>query len=189
MALLNLSLCKSNRPIIVAADAIPLLVDLLKDETTTGITEKALGVLRTLGGCAQGSEAISNASTIPTLIDLIRVGSDKEKENSIAVLSAICKTAGEDMVRRQAMLPQTIQSLKMLEATGSPRAKEKAKSILKLLDSHRDCQRYVAEDSFLLLLEFVFVRAIPWRCYSEVRCTCLFRRTHRALIVRSVIEL
>lgn len=146
MALLNLSLCKSNRPIIVAAGAVPVLVDLLKDETTTGITEKALGVLRTLGGCAQGSEAISNASAVPTLIDLIRVGSEKEKENSIAVLSAMCKSAGEDMVRRLAMLPQTIQSLKMLEATGSPRAKEKAKSILKLIDSHRDRQRYAADD-------------------------------------------
>jgi hypothetical protein len=39
------------------------------------------------------------------------------------------------------------------------------------------------------LLEFVVVRAITWRCYSEVRCTCPFRRTHRELIVRSVIEL
>lgn len=144
MALLNLSLCKSNRPIIIAAAAVPLLVDLLKlkDQTTVGITEHALAVLATLAGSAQGSQEIINASALPTLIDLITIGSDKEKENSIAVLSAMCRTTtvAEDMVRRLPMFPNIIHSLKMLAATGTPRAKKKVEVVLKLLNSHKQSQ-------------------------------------------------
>lgn len=146
MALQNLSICKSNRSIIVEANAVPLLADLLKEyETTTGITEHVLGVLATLAGSIQGSEAITNASTIPILLDLISVGSDKEKENSIAVLSAMCRTGGDDIVRRLVVFPQIVQSLKFLATMGSPRAKKKAASILRQINLHRDRQQTAVE--------------------------------------------
>eukprot|EP01018_Ginkgo_biloba_P013503 Gb_29129 [translate_table: standard] len=139
-ALFNLSVYNNNKPIVVTAGAIPLLVDLLTDGTA-GITDDALAVLAILASSKEGLEAISNTSALPVLIDLLRVGSAKGKENSIAVLVAMCRSGGEDMVKRLVNLPQSIPALQMLVTVGSPRAKRKATSLLKLLNGNSHRQR------------------------------------------------
>ncbi|KAH9309276.1 hypothetical protein KI387_037187 [Taxus chinensis] len=134
-ALFNLSLYNGNKPLVVAAGAIPVLVELLLDERA-GITDDALAVLSILAGSVEGLRAIGSTSALPVLVELLRLGSPKGKENSIAVLLAVCKSGGEDMVNRLLMISSTLHCLQSLAMTGSARAKRKATSLLKILSQY-----------------------------------------------------
>uniref|UniRef100_A0A0C9QXS4 RING-type E3 ubiquitin transferase n=1 Tax=Wollemia nobilis TaxID=56998 RepID=A0A0C9QXS4_9CONI len=139
-ALYNLSVYKGNRPVVVRAGAVPVLLDLVVNrdkDSGAGVTNEALAALSVLAGCWDGLEAIESNSVpaVPVMIDLVREGNEKGKENAMGVLAAMCKSGGEDMVRR--LLAQysesIIPALQTVASTGSPHPKRKATSLLNLL--------------------------------------------------------
>ncbi|KAG9144692.1 hypothetical protein Leryth_021535 [Lithospermum erythrorhizon] len=133
-ALFNLSVYNVNRTRVVVAGAVPLLINLLMDDKA-GITDDALTVLALLSGSTEGLEEIrKNRVLVPLLIDLLRFGSSKGKENSITLLVGLCKDGGEDVARRLLMNPRSIPSLKSLAADGSLKARRKADAVLRLLN-------------------------------------------------------
>ncbi|TYJ16611.1 hypothetical protein E1A91_A10G266900v1 [Gossypium mustelinum] len=118
MALCNLALYNANKLKTVAAGAVPLLIELLMDDKA-GITDDALGVLALLLSCPQGLEAIKKSRPlVPLLIDLLRFGSAKGKENSIMLLLGLCKDGGEEVARRLLINPRSIPSLQSLATDG-----------------------------------------------------------------------
>eukprot|EP01018_Ginkgo_biloba_P007283 Gb_20805 [translate_table: standard] len=133
-ALFNLSVYRQNDLQVIAAGAVPLLVNLLTDETP-GLTDDALAVLAILAGQVEGLIVISETSAIPLLVGLLRSGSPKGKENSIVVLLTLCCNGGDDIVNTMLRLPSLIPSLYTLITSGTPRAKRKASSLLKILQS------------------------------------------------------
>ncbi|CAM8889172.1 unnamed protein product [Rhodiola kirilowii] len=134
MALLNLVAYNANKAATVVAGAVPLLIELLMDDKA-GITDDALSVLTLLMACSQGLEEISKSRVlIPLLIDLLRFGSLKGKENSITLLLGLCKNGGEDVARRLLLNPRSIPSLQSLSTDGSLRARRKAEALLRLLN-------------------------------------------------------
>ncbi|TYH51956.1 hypothetical protein ES332_D10G317300v1 [Gossypium tomentosum] len=134
MALCNLALYNANKLKTVAAGAVPLLIELLMDDKA-GITDDALGVLALLLSCPQGLEAIKKSRPlVPLLIDLLRFGSAKGKENSITLLLGLCKDGGEEVARRLLINPRSIPSLQSLATDGSPKARRKANALLRLLN-------------------------------------------------------
>ncbi|KAE8712022.1 hypothetical protein F3Y22_tig00110264pilonHSYRG00036 [Hibiscus syriacus] len=133
-ALSNLALYGTNKANIVVAGAVPLLIELLVDDKA-GITDDALGVLTLLLSCPQGLEDIKKSrALVPLLIDLLRFGSAKGKENSITLLLGLCKDGGEEVARRLLINPRSIPSLQSLVADGSPKARRKADALLRLLN-------------------------------------------------------
>uniref|UniRef100_A0A0D6R3L3 RING-type E3 ubiquitin transferase n=1 Tax=Araucaria cunninghamii TaxID=56994 RepID=A0A0D6R3L3_ARACU len=139
-ALYNLSVYKGNRPLGVRAGAVPVLLDLVvnrDNDSGAGVTNEALAALSVLAGCLEGLAAIESNSVpaIPVMTDLVREGNEKGKENAMAVLAAMCKTGGEDMVKRLlAQYSETIiPALQIVAWTGSPQPKRKANSLLNLL--------------------------------------------------------
>lgn len=95
-ALLNISIFKNNNILIIAA----LLIELLLDDKA-GITDDALMVLALLLGCPEGLEAIKKSQVlIPLLIDLLRSGSAKGKDNFITLLLGLCKDGGTEVSQR-----------------------------------------------------------------------------------------
>lgn len=133
-ALFNLAVYNPNKALIVKNGAIPLLVDLLMDDKA-GITDDALGVLAVLLGCEEGLiEIKNNRVLVPLLIDLLRFGSVKGKENSITLLLGLCKEEGELVARRLLANPRSIPSLQSLVVDGSLRARRKADALLRLLN-------------------------------------------------------
>ncbi|KAG8390127.1 hypothetical protein BUALT_Bualt01G0051200 [Buddleja alternifolia] len=132
-ALFNLAVFNVNRGKVILAGAVPLLVDLLTDDKA-GITDDALAVLALLLGCSEGLEEIrKRRDLIPVLIDLLRFGSLKGKENSITLLLGLCKDGGEEVARRLLMNPRSIPSLQSLTADGSLKARRKADALLRIL--------------------------------------------------------
>ncbi|GMI80893.1 plant U-box 13, ARABIDOPSIS THALIANA PLANT U-BOX 13 [Hibiscus trionum] len=133
-ALFNLALYGANKENIVLAGAVPLLIELLMDDKA-GITDDALGVLALLLGSPQGLEDIKKSrALVPLLIDLLRFGSAKGKENSITLLLGLCKNGGEEVASRLLINPRSIPSLRSLSADGSPKARRKADALLRLLN-------------------------------------------------------
>ncbi|EXC04705.1 U-box domain-containing protein 13 [Morus notabilis] len=132
-ALFNLAVYNANKVGVVVAGAIPLLVDLLMDDKAA-ITDDALAVLALLLGCSEGLEEIRKSKVlVPILVDLLRFGSPKGKDNSITLLLGLCKDGGEEVVRRLLINPRSIPSLQSLAADGSLRARRKADALLRLL--------------------------------------------------------
>ncbi|KAH7537590.1 hypothetical protein FEM48_Zijuj03G0109100 [Ziziphus jujuba var. spinosa] len=135
-ALFNLAVYNANKTYVVIAGAVPLLIELLMD-AKAGITDDALAVLSLLLGCPEGLEEIRKSRVIvPLLIDLLRFGSPKGKENSITLLLGLCKDGRyrEEVARRLLMNPRSIPSLHSLAADGSLKARKKADALLRLLD-------------------------------------------------------
>jgi len=133
-ALFNLAVYNPNKVSVVKAGAVPVLVELLMDDKA-GITDDALAVLALLLGCSEGLEEIRNSrALVPLLIDLLRFGSVKGKENSITLLLGLCKEEGEVVARRLLANPRSIPSLQSLAADGSLRARRKADALLRLLN-------------------------------------------------------
>uniref|UniRef100_A0A6N2NEC5 RING-type E3 ubiquitin transferase n=1 Tax=Salix viminalis TaxID=40686 RepID=A0A6N2NEC5_SALVM len=133
-ALFNLSVYKANKESVVVAGAVPLLVEMLMDDKA-GITDDALALLALLLGCSEGLEEIRKCRVlVPLLIDLLRFGSTKGKENSITLLLGLCKDGGEEVARRLLVNPRSVPSLQSLSANGSLKARRKAEALLRLLD-------------------------------------------------------
>ncbi|XP_027368518.1 U-box domain-containing protein 1-like [Abrus precatorius] len=133
-ALFNLAVYNPNKASVVKAGVVPVLVELLMDDKAS-ITDDALAVLALLLGCSQGLEEIRNSrGLVPLLIDLLRFGSVKGKENSITLLLGLCKEEGEVVARRLLANPRSIPSLQSLAADGSLRARRKADALLRLLN-------------------------------------------------------
>ncbi|KAF6164918.1 hypothetical protein GIB67_017121 [Kingdonia uniflora] len=135
-ALFNLAVYNANKAIVVVAGAIPLLIELLMDDKA-GITDDALAVLALLSGCTEGLEELQkNRVVIPLLIDLLRFGSSKGKENSVTLLLGLCKNGGEEVARRLLVNPHSIPSLQRLGTDGSLKSRRKAEALLRLLNRY-----------------------------------------------------
>nr|XP_043631344.1 U-box domain-containing protein 1-like [Erigeron canadensis] len=133
-ALFNLAVYSVNKVSVVLSGAVPLLIDLLMDDKA-GITDDALAVLSLLLGCSEGLEEIRKSKIlVPILIDLLRFGSPKGKENSLTLLLGLCKDGGDEVARRLLMNPRSIPSLQSLAADGSMKAQRKADALLRLLN-------------------------------------------------------
>ncbi|XP_034704509.1 U-box domain-containing protein 1-like [Vitis riparia] len=133
-ALFNLVVYSANKGSAVVAGAVPLLIELLMDDKA-GITDDALAVLALLLGCPDGLEEIRKSRIlVPLLIDLLRFGSPKGKENSITLLLGLCKDGGGEVARRLLLNPRSIPSLQSLVADGSLKARRKADALLRLLN-------------------------------------------------------
>ncbi|KAK6929506.1 Armadillo [Dillenia turbinata] len=135
-ALFNLALYAANKASLVDAGAVPLLIELLMDDKA-GITDDALALLTLLLGCSQALEEMQRSrNLVPLLIELLRFGSPKGKENSISLLLGLCKDGGEEVARRLLINPRSIPSLQSLVAEGSLKARRKADALLRLLNRY-----------------------------------------------------
>jgi hypothetical protein len=133
-ALLNLAVYHDNKPKIVSAGIVPIIFSLLQDDEAEEIRDDTLAVLALIAGCPDGLAAINmEATAIPVLVGLLRSGSSRGKENAIVVLHALCKSGGEEVLSSVLQVKAARTSLYSLLTVGTPRAKRRATSILKLL--------------------------------------------------------
>ncbi len=133
-ALLNLAVYHDNKPKIVSAGIVPIIFSLLQDDEAEEIRDDTLAVLALIAGCPDGLAAINmEATAIPVLVGLLQSGSSRGKENAIVVLHALCKSGGEEVLSSVLQVKGACSSLYSLLTVGTPRAKRRAASILKLL--------------------------------------------------------
>ncbi|KAI3951834.1 hypothetical protein MKX01_021572 [Papaver californicum] len=139
-AIFNLSIYQGNKVRAVRAGIVVPLMRLLKDAGGVMVDE-ALAIMAVLASHHEGKTAIGLAEPVPALIDVMRTGSPRNRENAAAVLWSL---TGD--VQR----PKTLKELGAEEAlkefleNGTDRAKRKASNLLELMQRKAEPD---AEDS------------------------------------------
>ncbi|XP_031255812.1 U-box domain-containing protein 11-like [Pistacia vera] len=137
-ALFNLCIYLGNKGRAVRAGIISALLKMLTDSRNCMVDE-ALTILSVLASNQEAKVAIVKASTIPVLIDLLRTGLPRNKENAAAILLSLCKRDSENLAcisRLGALIPLT-----ELAKSGTERAKRKATSLLEHLRKLQQLQQ------------------------------------------------
>lgn len=129
-AIFNLSIYQGNKVRAVRAGIVGPLMRLLKD-SGGGMVDEALAILAILASHQEGKVAIGQAEPIPVLVEVIRTGSPRNRENAAAVLWSLC--TGDVQYLRIVRELGGEEALKELSENGTDRAKRKAGSVLELL--------------------------------------------------------
>ena len=130
-AIFNLSIYQGNKARAVKAGIVTPLMRLLKD-AGGGMVDEALAILAILASHPEGKTAIGQAEPIPVLVEVIRTGSPRNRENSAAVLWSLCTGNFEQLKQSKELGAEEV--LKELSENGTDRAKRKAGNILELLN-------------------------------------------------------
>ncbi|XP_068662125.1 U-box domain-containing protein 10-like [Aristolochia californica] len=129
-ALFNLCIYQGNKTRAVRAGILDPLMQMLT-ATSDSMVDEALTILSVLAGHQEGKIAIGKANAIPVLIDLLRSGLPRNRENAAGILLALCKKDVENLAcigRLGAIVP-----LMELARSGNERAKRKASALLEHL--------------------------------------------------------
>ncbi|GFZ05861.1 plant U-box 14 [Actinidia rufa] len=129
-AIFNLSIYQGNKVRAVRAGIVGPLMRLLKD-AGSGMMDEALAILAILAGHQEGKMAIGQSEPVPVLVEVIRTGSPRNRENAAAVLWSLC--TGDVQYLRAVRELGAEEVLKELSENGTDRAKRKAGCVLELL--------------------------------------------------------
>lgn len=129
-AIFNLSIYQGNKARAVKAGIVGPLMRLLKD-AGSGMVDEALAILAILASHLEGKTAISQVEPIPVLVEVMRTGSPRNRENAAAVLWSLC--TGDLQQLKLARELGAEEALKELSENGTDRAKRKAGNVLELL--------------------------------------------------------
>ncbi|THF97660.1 U-box domain-containing protein 14 [Camellia sinensis] len=129
-AIFNLSIYQGNKVRAVRAGIVAPLMGFLKD-AGGGMEDEALALLAILATHQEGKIAIGQTEPVPVLVEVIRTGSPRNRENAAAVLWSLC--TGDVEYLKIAKELGVEETLKELSENGTDRAKRKAASVLELL--------------------------------------------------------
>lgn len=132
-ALFNLSILHENKARIVQAGAVKYLVELLDPDRE--MVDKAVALLANLSTITEGCSAIARERGIPSLVEIVDIGSQRGKENAASILLQLCINSPKycRLVLQEGAVPPLVA----LSQSGSPRAKEKAQQLLSHFRSQR----------------------------------------------------
>lgn len=134
-AIFSLSIYQGNKVRAVRAGIVGPLMVMLK-EADGGMVDEALAILAILASHPEGKIAIGQTEPILLLVELVRIGSPRNRENAAAVLWSLCM--GDLKHLKLAKDLKAEQVLKELSENGTDRAKRKASSLLEFLQRVED---------------------------------------------------
>ncbi|KAL5994102.1 U-box domain-containing protein 14 [Asimina triloba] len=134
-AIFNLSIYQGNKARAVRAGIVAPLMRLLVD-AGGGMVDEALAILAILASHPEGKLAIGQAEPIRILVEVMRTGSPRNRENAAAVLWSLC--TGDPQHVRTAKELGAEEALKELAENGTDRAKRKASNVLELMNRNVD---------------------------------------------------
>lgn len=133
-ALYSLCSTKENKIRAVKAGIVRPLLDLMAD-SEYGMVDKAAYVLNAVVGVPEGLAAAVQEDGIPVLVEVVEIGTPRQKEIAASILLLIC----EENVHCRAMVVRegAIPPLVSMSQSGSSRAKQKAEALIDLLRQQR----------------------------------------------------
>ncbi|URD88341.1 U-box domain-containing protein [Musa troglodytarum] len=124
MALFNLSTHPDTWSRMLDLGAVSALLEALKDE---GVAEEALGALALLMRQPVVAQAVgSEDAAIASLLEMMRRGTPKRKENAVAALQEMCQRGGLPVRQKVARTPMLGGLIQTIVFTGTKRARRKA---------------------------------------------------------------
>ncbi|KAI4384399.1 hypothetical protein MLD38_002563 [Melastoma candidum] len=129
-AIFNLSIYQGNKARAIRAGIVEPLMRLLKD-VGGGMMDESLALLAILASHPEGKTSISEAEPIAILVEVMRTGSLRNRENAVAILWSLCSSDAEQL--RIAKEHNAEETLRELSESGTDRAKRKAGTLLEML--------------------------------------------------------
>ena len=133
-ALHNLSTLPSNLSTILSSDPVPSLIAFLKTfKKSSKIAEKCMALLESLLGFEEGrNSVISVEGGVLTIVEVLEEGSLVSKEHAVGALLTMCESDRakyREIILKEGVIPSLLE----LTVHGTPRARAKARELLKLL--------------------------------------------------------
>jgi hypothetical protein len=138
-ALFNLCIYQGNKGKAVRAGVVPTLMCLLT-ETGGGMVDEALAILAILASHPEGKATIGAAEAVPVLVEVIRNGSPRNRENAAAVLVHLCSGDQKHLVEAQEH--GVMGPLVDLAQNGTDRGKRKAQQLLERISRFFEQQKH-----------------------------------------------
>ncbi|KAE9457251.1 hypothetical protein C3L33_10853, partial [Rhododendron williamsianum] len=122
-ALYSLCSVKDNKIRAVESGIMKPLVELMAD-FGSGMVDKSAYVVGELVGVAEARAALVEEGGVPVMVEIVEVGSQRQKEIAVAILLQVCEesVAYRTMVAREGAIPPLVA----LSQSGTSRAKQKA---------------------------------------------------------------
>ncbi|GLT86432.1 hypothetical protein SLE2022_045730 [Rubroshorea leprosula] len=125
---------------VLAAGAVPLLLNLLKDSDREDHITDSLAILSTLAENLDGAVAILRHGALQQILGLLETSTSREaKEHCVSLLLALCINGGPDTVGRLLKSPSLTGPLYSQLSDGTSRARKKAGALIRVL--HEFCER------------------------------------------------
>ncbi|KAE8725756.1 U-box domain-containing protein 4 [Hibiscus syriacus] len=133
-ALYSLCTVRENKIKAVEARIMKPLVELMAD-FGSNMVDKSAFVLSVLVTVPEAKTALVEEGGIPVLVEIIEVGSQRQKEIAVVILLQICEDSVvyRTMVAREGAIPPLVA----LSQSGTTRAKQKAEKLIALLRQPR----------------------------------------------------
>ncbi|KAL4569411.1 hypothetical protein LXL04_025047 [Taraxacum kok-saghyz] len=141
-ALFNLCIYQGNKGRAVRAGIVTVLLNMLTD-LDGAMVDEALTVLSILASHNEAKAAMVKAQIIPNLIDFIKFGIPRNKENAASILLSLCKRDDENIecvTKLGGLTP-----LKELAVSGTERGRRKANSLLVHIETFRQKLEHVQD--------------------------------------------
>ncbi|GAV56571.1 Arm domain-containing protein [Cephalotus follicularis] len=133
-ALYSLCSVRENKIRAVQAGIMKPLVELMAD-LGSNMVDKSAFVASVLVSVTEARSALVDEGGIPVLVEIIEVGSQRQKEIAVAILLQLCEDSVvyRTMVAREGAIPPLVA----LSQSGTNRAKHKAEKLIELLRQPR----------------------------------------------------
>ncbi|KAL1353631.1 hypothetical protein HN51_017548 [Arachis hypogaea] len=133
-ALYSLCSTKDNKVRAVKAGIMRVLVELMAD-LEGDMVDKSAYVASVVVTVAEGRAAFVAEGGIPVLVEIVEVGTQRQKEIAVVILLQICEESAA--YRKLVFDESAIPPLVALSQSGTNRAKEKAEKLIELLRQPR----------------------------------------------------
>ncbi|KAK7411126.1 hypothetical protein VNO78_02541 [Psophocarpus tetragonolobus] len=135
VAIFGLLLRLQNHAKVLAAGAVPALVNVLSSSDKPDLVMDSLAVLVALVESVEGAYAVFRAEALPLVVRILQSATSRAgKEYCVSILLALCVNVGGVQVTGVlAKDPSLMPSLYSLLTDGTPHATKKARSLINLL--------------------------------------------------------
>ncbi|KAJ4712306.1 RING-type E3 ubiquitin transferase [Melia azedarach] len=134
VAIFGLLLYAGNHQRVIAAGAVPLLVNILASSHKAELITDSLAVVAALAENIEGTFTILRTSALPVIMGLLQsLSSRAGKEYCASILLSLCSNGGEEVLAILAKESSLMTSLYSLTTDGTSHARKKARSLIKIL--------------------------------------------------------
>ncbi|EPS71976.1 hypothetical protein M569_02773 [Genlisea aurea] len=137
VTIFGLLLSPENHWRMLSAGLVLLLVDTLRSSRRDDLTADCLAVLASLGDKPDGATAIFTAGALPFTMEIMGSSNSRgPREYGVSLLLALCNNNEKDVVPVLAKNNSLMGSLYTVLVDGSPWARKKASSLIRILQTH-----------------------------------------------------
>lgn len=137
-ALFNLCIFQGNKGKAVRAGLVPVLMRLLT-EPEGRMVDEALAILAILSSHPEGKVVVGAADAVAFMVDFIRSGSPRNKENAAAVLVQLCSWDPQYLIEAEKL--GVMGCLIEMAENGTDRGKRKAAQLLNRFSRFNEQQK------------------------------------------------